>query len=79
MGFGGFMSSEWGWLLLQLLEVGKQHREEVDRDRAWIGNSATIESSSSGLAYRAAGAWSSYCLSLFPHGVAPSLIIFPSL
>ena len=79
MGFEGFVADGWGWLLQLLLEVGKQHRAEVDRDRAWIGNSTIEESGSSGLACRAAGAWSSNCLSQFPPGAEPSPIPSPSL
>jgi len=63
MGAGRLVASGRGWLPL---EVGKQHRAEVDRDRARIGNSTTVASGSSGPACLATGAWSSNCLSLFP-------------
>jgi hypothetical protein len=76
MGVGRLVAGGRGWLPV---EVGKQHRVVVDRDRAWIGNSAIVASGSSGPACLAAGAWSSNCLSLFPPGGAPSLILSPSL
>lgn len=79
MGFESFVPGGWGLVLQLLLEEGKQHRVEVDRDRAWIGNSTTGESGSFGLACRAAGAWSSNCLSQFPPVGAPSPIPSPSL